>query len=52
VCEILMERPLEELAPEFVVSDYQKDWTRPAWDWGYSIEGLQPGRRQSEHVTA
>jgi len=44
VCEILMETPLEELAPEFVVPDYQKDWARPTWDWGYSLEGLQPGR--------
>ena len=44
VCERLMETPLEKLAPEFVVPDWEKDWSKPAWDWDYSIESLDPGR--------
>jgi hypothetical protein len=42
VCEQLLETPLEKLAPEFAVPDWEKDWSRPAWDWGYSLEGMQP----------
>ncbi len=40
-CEPLLETPLEKLAPELAVPDWQKDWSQPAWDWGYSLEGLQ-----------
>jgi N-dimethylarginine dimethylaminohydrolase len=42
VCEKLMETPLERLAPEFVVPEWEKDWSDPARDWGYSLEGLTP----------
>jgi N-dimethylarginine dimethylaminohydrolase len=44
VCEYLLEHPLEEVAPEFVVPEWEKDWSKPAWDWGYSLDGLQPKR--------
>ena len=37
VCEVLMETPLEKIAPEFVVPKFEKDWSKPAWDWGYSL---------------
>jgi len=46
ICEKLMETPLEELAPEFVVPEWEKNWSKPARDWGYSLEGLKPGRRR------
>ncbi len=42
VCERLMETPLEKLAPEFIVPEWEKDWSDPARDWGYSLEGLEP----------
>jgi N-dimethylarginine dimethylaminohydrolase len=37
VCEVLMDTPLEKIAPEFLVPEWKKDWSRPAWDWGYSL---------------
>jgi N-dimethylarginine dimethylaminohydrolase len=40
ICEVLFETPLEKLAPEFVVAEWEKDWSKPAWDWGYSLEPL------------
>jgi N-dimethylarginine dimethylaminohydrolase len=40
ICEKLMETPLEKLAPEFVVPEWEKDWSDPAWDWSYSIDRL------------
>ena len=43
VCEYLLENPLEKVAPEFIVPEWEKDWSDPAWDWDYSIEGLGGG---------
>jgi N-dimethylarginine dimethylaminohydrolase len=40
ICEVLMETPLEKLAPEFCVTEWQKDWSKPAWDWGYDTSRL------------
>jgi N-dimethylarginine dimethylaminohydrolase len=40
VCERLLETPLEKLAPELAVPDWSKDWSRPAWDWDYSLDGM------------
>lgn len=40
VCEALFETPLEKLAPEFVVPEWEKDWSDPAWDWDRSLEML------------
>lgn len=45
VCEPLLETPLEKLAPELAVPDWHKDWSEPAWDWGYSLDGMQPPPR-------
>jgi hypothetical protein len=39
-----METPLEKVAPEFVVPEWEKDWSDPARDWGYSLAGLDPRR--------
>ena len=44
VCEYLLENPLEKVAPEFIVPEWEKDWSDPAWDWDYSIEGLGGGK--------
>ena len=30
VCEPLLETPLEKLAPELAVPDWEKDWSRPS----------------------
>ena len=52
VCEVLMETPLEEVAPELLVPEWEKDWSKPAWDWGYSLDGLQTGvKREKEPVS-
>jgi N-dimethylarginine dimethylaminohydrolase len=42
VCEPLLETPLERLAPELAVPDWEKDWSTPAFEWGYSLEGMSP----------
>lgn len=42
VCEVLLETPLEKIAPEFVVPEWKKDWSRPAWDWDHSLDGMEP----------
>jgi N-dimethylarginine dimethylaminohydrolase len=39
--EQLLETPLETFAPELAVPDYKKNWKDPAWDWGYSLDGMQ-----------
>lgn len=40
ICEVLMETPVEKVAPEFMVPEWEKDWSKPAWDWGYETAGL------------
>ena len=40
ICEKLFEIPLEKLGPEFVVPEYEKDWSRTDWDWGYDLSPL------------
>lgn len=42
VSEVLLETPLEKLAPELAVPDWEKDWSKPAWDWDYSLSGMAP----------
>ncbi len=42
VNEQLLETPVEKFAPEFAVPDWEKDWSEPAWDWGYDLKGMQP----------
>ncbi|HEX4623607.1 MAG TPA: hypothetical protein VH231_04085 [Solirubrobacteraceae bacterium] len=52
VCEMLLETPFETIAPEFVVPEWTKDWSRPAWDWDYSLDGMSLDGHASRNGSA